>query len=83
MANSLMFHLSTLYASNRKDRENWQPGERLKNHRLLQQSDQEEKEENIFTLKDNVKEFCRSLDAFVFVIDATENESTGRAFLPL
>lgn len=74
MSNSLMFHLSTLYASNKRDRENWQEGERLQHHRLLQQV----AHDAIYELKDNVKDFCKSLDGFVFMLDATKSNSVGK-----
>ena len=78
MTNSLTFHLSTLYAANRKDRENWQPGRRLHNHRLLEQI---EDKEATFKLKENVGEFCKSLDAFIFVVDSTQDENLGNFFM--
>lgn len=87
MNNATSFNLITLYTSTKREREGWGQNERLQHNRLLQHGNRkpnvdEERvevgeEEEEFEVRQAVKDLCRTLDAFVFVVDSNQNQGTG------
>ena len=85
--NNNLINLTTLYTSNKKQRENIPQGERLRYNMMMQENveagDQAEQEPQ-YELKQAVKDLCRTLDGFIYVVDAsTENPLTRRLLLIL
>ena len=80
MNNSHTFHLSTLYTSTKQERQGLQPGQRLQNNRMLavEAVDVEAGQEASYQLLPAMQELCRTLDAFVFVVDAGETKEAGK-----
>ncbi|CAH1773448.1 unnamed protein product [Owenia fusiformis] len=71
-----MLHLSTLYTSTKREREQVFDGNRLRNNRLIAVQQAEEgaiEDIEQYELRQSVKDLCRTLDAFIFVVDATES----------
>lgn len=76
MKSGVPFTLSVLYTASRQVRQ--QRGrDRLQVNSLVQQQ-QDEDGHLITTLKPAVKDFCRIVDAFVYVIDATKTANAGK-----
>ncbi|XP_013392753.1 F-box only protein 4 [Lingula anatina] len=77
----LFFNLTILYTNTKNERENKNAEQRLRNNRLLQKqvADAENGEET-FELCQSVKELCRTVDAFIFVVDSSkENTALGQS----
>ncbi|OWF40842.1 F-box only protein 4-like [Mizuhopecten yessoensis] len=69
MADCTNFQLSVLYSASKSVRQ--QPGwDRIQGNNLLQVSKQDVGQEGV-ELKPAVKDFCRTVDAFIYVVDST------------
>lgn len=80
MKGSSTFNLVTLYTSTWEERQNKPYKDRLKINKLLVQNKNSDLEEDndIFEVNPSVKDLCRTLDGFVFVIDASNTDETGK-----
>ncbi|CAD5111180.1 DgyrCDS514 [Dimorphilus gyrociliatus] len=65
------FNLITLYSASKMEREKYgnKNEERLKNNRLF---DNQERQKGVYEVHRAIREVCRNVDAFIFVVDATK-----------
>ena len=83
MVDSVTFHLVTLYTTTKKDRENFAGNDRLRHSRLMTRRNVPPAEGDDhdssaqYELQPGVKGLCRTVDAFVFVHDASLDVQTG------
>lgn len=68
---SYTFDLITLYSASKEERERYvnKNEERLRNNRLF---DNQERQKGVYEVQRAVREVCRNVDAFIFVINATK-----------
>ena len=59
--------------------------QRVHANRLLVHEGDEEEEKNTthFEVRPAVRELCRTLDGFIFVVDASQDSSSGRFLNPI
>lgn len=75
MKNGQMFQLSVLYSAVKKERQ--KPiRDRVQGNRLMQVNSDKTSPEK-FELISAVRDLCRTLDAFVFVVDASLENNNG------
>jgi hypothetical protein len=81
------FHLMTLYTSSKQERESRPQNQRLQHSRLIAQNahpgnaadaQQVAAAEEHYEVRKAIKDLCRTLDAFIFVIDATQEVESGK-----
>ena len=72
---AIQFHLSVLYSSSKKDRENVNR-DRNKHNRLIRESREPEGLVK-YDLVPAVQDFCQVLDGFVYVVDASQDQPAG------
>ena len=84
MVDSVTFHFVTLYTTTKKDRERFAGNDRLQHSRLMTRRNVPPAEGNgphdssaQYELHSGVKGLCRTVDAFVFVHDASLDVQTG------
>ncbi|PVD22809.1 hypothetical protein C0Q70_16065 [Pomacea canaliculata] len=79
------FHLSVLYSASKHERENQHQQNRLARNRMLSQQQGAEASDAVtYELQPALQQLCHTLDAFVFVVDASESleaVSAGKAEL--
>ena len=81
MLDNLTFHLVTLYTTTKKDRENFAGDNRLQRSRLMTRrngplvADSDSSME--YDVQSGVKDLFRTVDAFVFVYDASLDGHSG------
>ena len=73
MANKTLFDLITLYSATQKVRENSNPEARLASSKFLINNSLREDSPVEYEPNPSVKELCKTVDGFVYVIDASEN----------
>lgn len=69
--NCVTIDLITIYNETKDVRENWSSAERLRLSRTGNKAERRPELGKTFELQHAMKEFCRTLDAFIFVVDAT------------
>ena len=83
MNNSINFNLITLYTATKMERENRSQEERLRGNRLLAQAqndDGDAEQEEKYEVRQVIKDLCRTLDGFIFVVDAENETGTNDSF---
>lgn len=80
MNDAVNFNLITLYTATKEERENRNQEERLRGNRLLAQAgdgdaEAEEAPEEKYEVRQSVKDLCRTLDGFIFVVDSEIGDS--------
>lgn len=74
MQNGQVFQLSVLYSASKKVR--LERRNRLQNNSLLEVRTDQDGVETV-ELKPAVRDFCRTVDAFIYVVDASQGNSFG------
>ena len=74
------FDLSTLYTSTKDEREKRRQEDRLRYSRLLVHNQQGNEDEG-FEVRQAIRDFTRTVDGFVFVIDATKDLDESELYL--
>ena len=83
MLDNLIFHLVTLYTTTKKDRENFAGDNRLQHSRLMTRrsgplvADSDSDSSMEYDVQSGVKDLFRTVDAFVFVYDASLDSHSG------
>ena len=76
------FHVTVLYSSTRQERENRTGADRLATNRMLNQQQQNEgEEEATYELQPALQQLCHTLNAFIFVVDASGSKESGEYHL--
>lgn len=76
------FHLSVLYSASKHERENQHQQNRLARNRMLSQQQGAEASDAVtYELQPALQQLCHTLDAFVFVVDASESLEAGKVIL--
>ncbi|XP_071119258.1 F-box only protein 4-like [Haliotis cracherodii] len=72
------FHLTVLYTATKREREMTQNRDRLATNKLLskQKQNQDGSDSETYELQQSIKDLCHTLDAFVFVVDASCSAET-------
>lgn len=70
-----MFQLSILYSASKKDREA-RSHDRKRDNRLLNVKKGDEGSEE-FELKSAVRDYCRTVDAFIYVVESSLERDSG------
>jgi hypothetical protein len=83
LPNSVSFHLTVLYTASRQERENQnraQQQNRLSRNRMMNQQRNVEGDVDtgpVYELQPALQQLCHTLNAFIFVVDATSTKETG------
>ncbi|GFN98552.1 F-box only protein 4-like [Plakobranchus ocellatus] len=76
-------HLSVLYSASKQERERREGHDRLEGNKLLQKRDGDQNHPECqvsqYELKPQIRHLCMTLDAFIFVVDATQTQETVSA----
>ncbi|XP_070563827.1 F-box only protein 4-like [Ptychodera flava] len=67
--------LITLYSATRRERENGNLQDRAERNRLLVASREGDNGDVTFELQDSIKELCKTVDGFIFVVEATADSN--------
>ncbi len=81
MQGGVVFNLCTLYTATKEERSKQHGQERLQKSRMLAQQAQDgedEQQEPVYQLNPQVKEFCKTVDALIFVNDASQDLETSK-----
>lgn len=80
MKSGQSFNLTVLYSATKSEREQNQNQDRMQLNRLVihpKNVVQMEAQEETYELTHSVRDLCRTLDAFIFIIDASTNAEAG------
>ena len=71
------FHLSVLYTASKKER-GVEKRNRLAGNRMLNQQKNADDKTESYELHSSIRHLCHTLDAFIFVVDASQSKEEGR-----
>ncbi len=76
------FHLTVLYAATKQEREANQNRDRLATNKLMSKQKNTQNEDDdgsnvTYELQQSIKDLCHTLDAFIFVVDASRDLESG------